>query len=252
MAEIELLVILLLSGVLVGFINTLAGGGTVISVATFMAMGLPIVVATGTNRIPVIMQNLVASIIFKKQKLYTFKEAFRLAIPILLGSIISAQFTTMMDDTIFTYIFMGGLLLFCVLLFYKPDRWQRTQSEIKKVAIKEYIILFVIGLYGGSVYIGIGYMLLALFVLSLGYDLIRANALKNLMALMLGPLSIIPFILTDNVNYSMGLAHGIGNVFGAFIASHYAKRIGHKFIRKLLVVMVICSVIYTVYDTFFK
>lgn len=244
--DTEIVILLILSGIAVGFINTLAGGGTIISISTFMAMGLPIITATGTNRIPVMMQNLVASIVFQKKKMYKMKEAIRFSFPVMIGAIIAAQFTTMLTSAVFSIIFTFGLIIFLILLFYKPEAWGRTirQNGIKIKPI-HYLVLFVIGLYAGSIYVGMGYMVLGVLVIALGFDLIQANAIKNFMALVVAPVSIIPFILTSNVDYRMGLVHGIGNIIGAYIASRYALKLGVKFIKQLLIVMVIGSMIYT-------
>ena len=249
--EIETAAILILSGIAVGFINTLAGGGTIISISTFMALGLPIITATGTNRIPVMMQNLVASFLFKKRNLYNFKEALKLSAPVIIGAVIAAQFTTFLTNDTFSIIFSIGLLIFIVLLFYKPDSWERN-TRVEGILIKpvHYFILFVIGLYSGSIYVGMGYMVLGLFVITLGFDLIQANAIKNLMALLVAPVSIIPFIMSSHVAYEMGLIHGIGNIIGAYIASKYAITLGAKFIRGLLIVMVIGSIAYTLYGLY--
>ncbi|HOH22693.1 MAG TPA: TSUP family transporter, partial [Bacteroidales bacterium] len=58
--------ILIISGVIVGFINTLAGGGTVISISVFMFLGLPPLVANGTNRVPIVFQNLASAYLYHK------------------------------------------------------------------------------------------------------------------------------------------------------------------------------------------
>lgn len=244
----EMIIFLIMSGVAVGFINTLAGGGTIISISTFMAMGLPIITAAGTNRIPVMLQNLVASIIFRRQKMYELSEAIKLSLPLTAGALIAAQFTTTLSGDTFSIIFMCGLLIFVILLFYKPESWRReVRDKTIKMELRHWVILFVIGLYAGSIYVGMGYMLIGLFVLSMGFDLIQANAIKNFLALVVAPISIIPFILSSNVDYRMGFIHGIGNIMGAYIASKYALTLGPKFIKRLLIVMVIGSIIQTLY-----
>ena len=67
-------VLVVLVGVFAGFLNTLAGSGSVISLAMLMFMGLPANIANGTNRIAILMQNIVGVSSFKKQKVFTFKE----------------------------------------------------------------------------------------------------------------------------------------------------------------------------------
>lgn len=245
--EIQTIIILVLSGIAVGFINTLAGGGTIISMTTFTAMGMPIIMAAGTNRIPVIMQNLIASIIFRKNKSYNLTEALRLSLPVMMGALISSQFTTMLTNIAFSILFSFGLIIFVILLFYKPNAWGRAK-RIEGITVKpiHYIILLGIGLYSGSIYVGMGYMVLGILVVPLGFDLIQANAIKNLMALFVAPLSIIPFILTSNIDYRIGLIHGIGNIIGAYVASKYAIKLGVKFIKWLLIIMVLGSIVHTI------
>lgn len=247
--DFQAIILLISSGIAVGFINTLAGGGTIISISTFMAMGLPIITAAGTNRIPIILQNLVASIVFRKQKMFKISEALKLSLPVMVGSLLAAQFTTSLSGDVFSIVFMFGLLLFAILLFYKPESWRR---EVRDYSIKRqlwhWVTLFVIGLYAGSIYVGMGYMVIGLFVLAMGYDLIQANAIKNFLALMVAPVSIIPFIMTSQVDYRMGFIHGIGNIIGAYVASKYAINLGPKFIKGLLMIMVFCSIVQTIYQ----
>ena len=61
-----IIIMLVVSGIIVGVINTLAGGGAIISMTLFMVLGLPIVVANGTNRIAVVLQNLTSSLAFRR------------------------------------------------------------------------------------------------------------------------------------------------------------------------------------------
>jgi len=83
--------LLLLAGFAVGFINTIAGSGTVISYSLFMFLGLPAPFANGTIRFGVIMQTLAASINFKRQNVLEVKKGFLLAFPTVLGAVLGAQ-----------------------------------------------------------------------------------------------------------------------------------------------------------------
>ena len=80
-------VVLLVSGTLVGIINTLAGGGSIITMTMFMAFGLPINIANGTNRIAVLMQNLAATITFIRKKSFNISHGLLLSIPVIVGNI---------------------------------------------------------------------------------------------------------------------------------------------------------------------
>lgn len=242
--DIWVIITLLISGIIVGFINTLAGGATVISMSVFMMCGLPMIVAAGTNRIAVLMQNMVSTIVFKKQKLIDLKHAFKFAIPIMIGTLIGSQFTVMITNDLYSIFFMCGLVFIGIMLIAKPlSRKNKNNQETTKISPVLWILLFISGIYSGSIYVGVGYIFIALFSIGFGFDLIRANALKGFMALILTPISLIVFIAHGEINFKYGLIHGIGNIIGAYIGSKYAKTLGVVFIRRALIIMIIISMI---------
>ena len=87
--ELDLTITLILigSGIIVGAINTLAGGGAIISMTLFMVLGLPISVANGTNRIAVVLQNFTASLAFLRKRMLDIKSGIKLSIPAVIGNI---------------------------------------------------------------------------------------------------------------------------------------------------------------------
>ena len=88
MGEYAIEIILILSGVLVGVINTLAGGGAIITMTLFTVLGLPIGVANGTNRIAVILQNFTSSVAFIRKRMLDIKSGVKLALPAVVGNIV--------------------------------------------------------------------------------------------------------------------------------------------------------------------
>ena len=96
--------ILIVAGVFVGFINTLAGGGSVISLSVFMFMGMPPAIANGTNRVTITLQTLTAVTSFKQQKVLDHKKAIILSIPALIGSFLGAQSAVDINEIIATCI----------------------------------------------------------------------------------------------------------------------------------------------------
>ena len=114
---------LIVSGLLVGFINTLAGGGTIISISLFMFLGLPAGVANGTNRIAVILQTLTSTASFKKQKVLDTRKGLLLGIPTVIGSIIGAEIAVDIDEHIFEKAIGIIMLVMMVFIIYKPQQW---------------------------------------------------------------------------------------------------------------------------------
>lgn len=237
--------ILIISGIIVGFINTLAGGGTIISLSVFMFFGLPPLVANGTNRIAILLQNITAVANFAGKKLIDWKRASLLALPIILGAMTGASMAKIVTNDIFKYIFGVVILFMGVMLVLKPDRWLKGKENLLNNPIRwwHYLIMFIIGIYGGFIHIGIGYIFLAFLVLLSGYDLVRANAMKNFLVLAYIPFSLVVFALNGHVNWTFGLIHSIGNIIGAQIGSMIAIKKGAALIRYIMLLLMIIVIL---------
>ncbi|MBW6491424.1 MAG: sulfite exporter TauE/SafE family protein [Lentimicrobium sp.] len=234
------IVVLIISGVFVGFINTLAGGGTIISLSLFMFMGLPADIANGTNRIAVILQNITSVTAFRQQRLLDTRKALWLSVPTILGSLIGAQLSVQIDETTFRKAIAVVMLMMVFFILTKPAKWLKGQEllQTKKISFMQILIFFVIGIYGGFVQVGVGYFLLAAIVLGAGYDLVKANAIKVFIVLMYTLFALVVFMINDKINWQFGLIHAIGNIIGAFVASRYAVVWGANFVRWFIIVII--------------
>ncbi|MCF6240206.1 MAG: sulfite exporter TauE/SafE family protein [Bacteroidales bacterium] len=229
-------------GFFAGFINTLAGSGSLLTLPLLIFMGLPANVANGTNRIAILLQNVVGVSSFKHQKVFDFKEGIWLALPAVVGSVIGAQLAVNINETMMKNI-IGGLLIFMFFfLLLKPTRWLNGAENIQsKPNILQIIIFFVIGLYGGFIQAGVGFFLLAGLVLGSGFDLVKANAVKVFIVLIYTAFALMVFIINKQVNYTVGFVLAIGNMLGAFVAARYAVRLGAKFVRIILLVTLVVA-----------
>jgi uncharacterized membrane protein YfcA len=235
---------LIISGVFVGFINTLAGGGTIISLSLFMFLGLPANIANGTNRVAVILQNLTSVSEFRRRKVLDFKKANKLAIPTMLGAILGAQIASDINEAIFRKAVGVVMIVMMYFILTKPSQWLKgTESLLEKpVNWIQVVIFFFIGVYGGFVQVGVGYFILAGVVLGAGYDLVKANAIKVWIVLLYTPLALLVFILNGQVRWDYGLVHAIGNIMGAFIASRFAVSWGVNFVRWVVIIVIVVFV----------
>jgi len=225
--------VLIFSGLAVGFINTLAGGGSVISLSVLMLMGLPAPVANGTNRIAVTIQTLTAASVFKRQKVLDLKKGTILGIPSAIGSLIGAYIAVDINEAMFEKAFAVIMLVMLVFVFYNPDKYifGKQEKVDRKVTPLQWLIFFIIGIYGGFVHVGIGYFLLAALILNVGYDLVRANAVKVLIVLLYMPFSFLIFMWQSEIHWVYGLVMTIGSVVGAYIGSHMAVKKGITFVK---------------------
>ncbi|MGC9373870.1 MAG: sulfite exporter TauE/SafE family protein [Bacteroidales bacterium] len=233
----------ILVGFLAGFINVFAGGGSLLTLPLLIFMGLPANVANGTNRIALLMQNIVATGSFKQQKVLRFKQAIFLVIPASVGSIIGAVIAVNVASDVLEKIIGIMLILMFFFILFKPEKWLKTPEEqlMVKPTIIQFIIFFAIGLYGGFIQAGIGFFLIAALVLTVGVDLVRANALKLFIVLIYNALAFIVFVINHQVDYKIGLILGIGNMLGAFVATRVAVKRGPQFARYVLLIALVIS-----------
>lgn len=236
-------VLLISSGLLVGFINTLAGGGSIISLSILMFLGLPANVANGTNRVAIFIQNIAAVGSFRQQKVLDHKKGFWLAIPATIGSVIGALIAVDLNEEIIEKAIAVVMLIMMFVILYKPQRWLKGKEELqnKKVSAGQMILFFFIGIYGGFLHMGVGYALLAGIVLGAGYDLVRANAIKVFIVLIWAPVILVVFIYYGQVNYLYGIILSIGNVIGALIASRLAVKKGASFVRWVIIAVILLT-----------
>lgn len=233
--------VLIFAGLAVGFINTLAGGGSVISLSVLMLMGLTAPEANGTNRIAVTIQTLTAATVFKKKKVLDLRKGTILGIPSAIGSLIGAYIAVDINQAIFEKAFAVIMLIMLVFVFYNPEKYIYGKPEKlnRKVNWVQVVMFFFIGIYGGFIHVGIGYFLLAALLLNVGYDLVKANAVKVLIVLMYMPFSFLIFIWKSDIRWLDGLVMTIGSVAGAYIASHLAVTKGITFVKWSIVAVTV-------------
>ena len=233
--EWYILLLVILIGVFAGFMNTLAGGGSLLSLPLLIFLGLPANVANGTNRIAILLQNMVGVASFKQQKVLDQKTGFLLGLPAVIGSFIGAWLAVDINEQVLEFIIAGILIMMFFLVIFKPDKWLKGDDNAQeKPGILKMIIFFFIGMYGGFIQAGVGFFLLAGLVLGAGFDLVKANALKVFVVLLYTPVALIVFMYNNQVDYTVGLTLAVGNMAGAYIASRLAVKKGAKFVRYIL------------------
>jgi uncharacterized protein len=230
-------------GAIAGFINTLAGSGSLLTLPLLMFLGLPANIANGTNRIAILLQNVVGSSSFRQQKILSIKQGLTLGIPAAIGAIAGAQIAVNFNEVLMRRTIGGLLVVMFFLIVFKPDAWVKDKAgEIKsKQGILNTLIFFLIGIYGGFIQAGVGFFLLAGLVLGVGADLVKANALKVFIVLLYTTPALAIFIFHNQVNFKFGFILAVGNMTGAFIGSKVAVSWGPKFVRYILLLAVLFS-----------
>ncbi len=231
------------AGIVAGFINTLAGSGSLLTLPILIFLGLPANIANGTNRIAILFQSIVSVTSFKSQKILDVKQGVWLAIPAVVGSLAGAQMAVNINENLMEKCIAGLLIFMFFIILYKPERWIKGKAGFiqTKPSFIQVFVFFGIGFYGGFIQAGVGIFLLAGLVFTVGTDLVKSNGLKNFIVLAYSPFALAVFIINKQVNWEMGLVLAAGNMIGAYVASKVAVSWGPKFIRIILLIAIFLS-----------
>ena len=232
--------LIVIAGFGAGFINTLAGSGSLITISLMLFMGIPAHLANGTNRVGVLFQTLTSTLSFRQEKALDMRGGLILSIPASIGSILGAQIAVDLNETVLDRTIGVLMLAMLVVILVRPNRWLqgRTEEIQEKPGIKQILVMFIIGIYGGFIQAGVGIFLLAGLVLSVGYGLVSANAVKTLIVLVFTAFALAVFIINDQVLWGIGLLLALGNALGGWAAAKMAVKQGAGFVRWLLIIVV--------------
>lgn len=241
-----LYVLVVVAGFLAGTINIIAGSGSLITLPVLIFLGLPATVANGTNRVAVMLQNTVAGVSYRRSGVLDLRGAAILSLPAILGSLIGAQIAVNLNEVVMRRTIGIVMLAMLVVIWLRPQRWLngKLQALTGRLNFKQIVTMFAIGLYGGFIQAGVGIFMLAALVLGVGYDLVRANAVKIVVIWIFTLFALLIFSHNAEVDWGIGLLLSIGNMLGAWWAARLAVDKGAAWVRRLLIVAVLLSAAY--------
>ncbi|MDB4151399.1 sulfite exporter TauE/SafE family protein [Pseudomonadales bacterium] len=232
---------LLAAGVIGGFINTLAGGGSMLTLPALMLIGMPADIANATNRVGVLFQSLAGVKGFKDQDKLDSSAVGPVLIPTLLGALVGSLFAAFLPVVVLKPILLGTMVTLALVMLIKPGAViPEPGTEPYKVFERPIaaVMLFGAGVYGGFVQAGVGFILIAALAGGLRYDLVRTNALKMVCTAAFSIVALIVFISRDQVLWVPGLLLAAGMVAGATLSVRVAINVPQNALKWLLFVMV--------------
>ncbi|MEM7273264.1 MAG: sulfite exporter TauE/SafE family protein [Actinomycetota bacterium] len=226
---------LLVGGFFAGVINSMAGGGSLLSVPLLSLAGVGGTVANGTNRIAVLIQNVTGAYGYARRDVGDRARTIQVLIPAVIGGLGGSLTASRIPDELFERIFGLLMLPLLVLSIWKPkaetdaEPWPRWVSAV---------VFLGVGFYAGAVQAGVG--LIILLVLSrAGFDLVTANAMKTVIILAVTLLAVPVFIYNDQVRWIPALVLSAGMGAGGYVGANVAVDGGERVIRPVLVVVVL-------------
>ncbi|WP_165855343.1 sulfite exporter TauE/SafE family protein [Marinobacter sp. JSM 1782161] len=217
MSAVELVGLVLIGGV-AGFINVLSAGGSMLTLPMLMFLGLPPQVANGTNRVAITLQSISAVGSFRRQGQGNWSISLRLAIPAILGSLLGAWLATGVSDAVFEAVLVVAMVGASVFMLMPQPRLDTRPLTADRLSPLIYLALFVIGVYGGFIQVGVGALFIVVLYRMLRIDLRQVNVLKVAIVLLYMIPALLVFAFSGQVRWGVGLLLGLGNITGAMIA----------------------------------
>lgn len=233
------LVALVVAGVVAGFVNTIAGGGSIFTLPALMLLGMPADIANATNRVGVLMQSVAAVRGFNRYGKLATHAIIPILVPTVIGSFIGSLVASYLPVDILKPVLIGTMLLMTLVIILRPGTIPAASETPLAVrdSLKGTLGLFVAGLYGGFVQAGVGFILLAALAGALRYDLVRANALKMVCTLVFGSVALLVFVVRDQVMWVPGLLMGLATIVGVQLSVKFAVNAKQKTLKWVLLGM---------------
>ena len=226
------------AGLAAGVVNSLAGGGSLLTVSLLVLLGLPGTLANGTNRVGILVQNAVAAWRFRAEGVSGLRDAVPFLIPVVCGSLLGALAIAQVADDTFERSFGVLMLVLLVPILRRPASKADASSRKPWPGWLRFAVFLGIGLYGGAFQAGVGIPLL--FALSYaGRDLVHANAIKVVVILAVTAVSVPIFVVAQQVAWVPAAALAAGFFAGGELGARLAVRGGERVIRPVLVAAVI-------------
>jgi uncharacterized membrane protein YfcA len=231
----------LVAGLVAGYVNTMAGGGSFITLAALELAGLPAMTANGTNRIAIEIQSILGILGFKSKGMADWKLSLHFAIPALLGAILGAFVVIDLPEEVFHRVLGVALLLMLAVVIFNPKRLLR-EREVEMTPGRRlvgYVVLFLVGIYGGAIQAGVGFLLTFALVAVGGMGLVRTNSHKAFIVGLYTLAALAVFVVGGHVHLLYGILMGAGGGLGAWIASRLSVEKGEKVVKPVLIVMLL-------------
>jgi uncharacterized membrane protein YfcA len=222
------------AGLVAGFLNVMAGGGSLITLPLLIFMGLPVAVANGTNRVAILVQNIAAVDSFRRQGYVDLRTGLAYGAATIPGAIAGAFVAVNVGESTFRAILAGVMAITVIGLLLPKKRREVTGDPSARARIIAFVGFFGIGFYGGFIQAGVGFLLMLVLHQLLRIDLVRTNMHKVLIVLIFSLPALAVFVVTGNVAWVFAVTLAAGNALGAVVATRVSVKGGERPIKIVL------------------
>ncbi len=242
----EILAVVLLGGLLCGFLNTVASSGSAVSLPILMWVGLHAVGANATNRIPVLVGAITATADLARHGTVPWKLALRAAVPITIGAAIGAMLSEIIPGHDLKMFITGAIVIALVLILTKlKDLLSSVCTEVTRLDWRALTLLFFVGVWTGFIVLDCATYMLLVLVLVVGLPLVEANAIKNFLLVPTTMVAMLVFAADQSINWPIGGAMAVGSVAGGYLGARLSlSEQARRWIVGLLVAVIVGGLIH--------
>ncbi len=254
------IVVLVVAGVVAGYVNTIAGAGSLLTLPALVFAGLDANAANATNRISVLAQNIAGVIGYRQKGIQIGRAIWWLCLPAAVGALFGSYVATLVSERVMRACIAIAMVVFLGLSFVKPKKEEKQDPKKEKdegtpltLNWRTIVAFTFFGFYSGFLQAGIGILVLLFLSLFERTRLVDANVAKIVVVLACSVVSIAvfeareatPFALVDPVR---GLALAAGSVVGGYLGAGHSLERGDKFIRIVMILAIVASSIKLAWD----
>lgn len=249
--DLTTVLILISFGFLGAFINSIVGGGGLITLPTLLFVGLPPQAAIATNKLAVTFGNLTGMLTFLRAGKIDVKLLRPIVPLVFIGSMLGAITVHYMSPELLKPLIIVVLSVVLIFTVIKKDwgRVEKRKTLTKKRKILFFGVLISIGFYDGFLGPGTGSFIIFAFVL-MGFDFIQASGNAKLLNFTSNFAALLTFLLLGAVNIIYGLIMGLAMIVGAFVGAKVALGRGTKFVRAVFILVTSLLILKNGYDFF--
>ena len=225
------------TGVVAGFMNVMAGGGSLLSMPVLVLLGMDGPVANGTNRVAILAQNLTASTSFFRQGYSDPKLSLNLSLCALPGAALGAYMGTKLGGVWFNRVLAAVMLVVLFLMWQRKKVTREAGGNANQIRpgrmVPAQLLMTAAGFYGGFIQAGVGFILMAILHRVLALDLVRVNMHKVFIIGTYTCVALAIFAAKGEVRWLDGALLAVGNAAGGWAASRLAIKKGERLIRRI-------------------
>jgi uncharacterized protein len=238
------------TGLAAGFVDSIAGGGGLLTLPVLLSLGLEPKHALGTNKLQATFGSGSAAFHYAGAGAVPLKDCVRGFLLTLVGAALGTAAVQSISTEVLKRMLPPLLLGIAIYMLVKPQIGSNDHPPRMPRSRFDLIFGLVLGFYDGFLGPGTGTFWTMAFVLALGFNLTRATAYTKVMNLASNLSSLIFFLIAGKIYFIAGLAMGAGQMLGARLGAGLVIKRGTKLIRPIFISMVLLLIVKLLYSSY--